>query len=298
MMKNKDLPVVKMIPLKRISVINPRERNKKIFRQIVDSISKVGLKRPITVCKAEYTDGEANFELVCGQGRLEAFFYLGQHEIPAIVIEVTEEERLIMSLVENQARRQHRPLELLQDVGELKKRSYSDNDIAKKIGLSYKYVHSIVQLLQDGEERLLVAVETGQIPLNVAMDIAETDFEGAQEALAQAYKNGLLRGKKLLTAKRVIEQRQRRGKAHRPVSSQNTRSRISSAALVRAYRHEADRQNLMIKKAEITQNRLLFIVEGMRALLKDENFVTLLRAEGLSTMPRPLADLVQTRGEG
>jgi ParB family transcriptional regulator, chromosome partitioning protein len=122
MTKNQDLPSVEMIPLDRISVINPRERNKQVFRQIVDSISKVGLKRPITVSKAKKTNGATTFELVCGQGRLEAFFYLGQQEIPAIVIEVTEEERLIMSLVENQARRQHRPLELLQDVGELKKR--------------------------------------------------------------------------------------------------------------------------------------------------------------------------------
>ncbi|MDP6875807.1 MAG: ParB N-terminal domain-containing protein, partial [Alphaproteobacteria bacterium] len=140
MTRNKDIPAVKMIPLNRISVLNPRERNKKVFRQIVDSISKVGLKKPITVSNVKKANGEAKFELVCGQGRLEAFFYLGQKEIPAIVIDVTEEDRLIMSLVENQARRQHRPLELLQDVGELKKRGYSDSDVARKTGLSYKYV--------------------------------------------------------------------------------------------------------------------------------------------------------------
>ncbi len=51
----------------------------------------------------------------------------------------------------------------------------------------------------------------------------------------------------------------------------------------------------MIKKAEITHNRLLFIAEAMRTLLADENFVTLLRAEKLTTMPRPLADLVSAR---
>jgi ParB family chromosome partitioning protein len=71
--------------------------------------------------------------------------------------------------------------------------------------------------------------------------------------------------------------------------------RISSEGLVRAYEREADRQRLMIKKAEITQNRLLFVVEAMRTLLADENFVTLLRAEDLVTMPRPLADLISAR---
>jgi len=45
MTKKQDLPSVKMIPVDQITVLNPRERNKKVFRQIVDSISKVGLKK-------------------------------------------------------------------------------------------------------------------------------------------------------------------------------------------------------------------------------------------------------------
>jgi ParB family transcriptional regulator, chromosome partitioning protein len=295
MTQKQDTPTIAMIPIEQITVLNPRERNKKVFHRIVDSISKVGLKKPITVSVAKRMNGEAAFELVCGQGRLEAFRYLGQQEIPAIVVDVTEEDRLLMSLVENLARRQHRPMELLRDIGELKKRGYSDSDIAKKTGLSYEYVHSIVHLLEEGEERLLVAVETGQIPISVAIDIAEADFEGAQEALAQAYEKGLLRGKKLLAAKRVIEQRQRRGKAHRRMLSEKARTRVSSEGLVHEYEKEVARQRLMIKKAEVTQNRLLFVVEAMRTLLRDENFVTVLRAENLSTVPRPLADLIEAR---
>ncbi len=113
---------IEMIPVDKIAVINPRIRNKKTFRQIVDSISKVGLKKPITVNRIEDGDGEATYQLVCGQGRLEAFIILGERKIPAIVVEVTEEDSLVMSLVENLARRQHRPLELLHDIGELGKR--------------------------------------------------------------------------------------------------------------------------------------------------------------------------------
>jgi ParB family chromosome partitioning protein len=286
---------IEMIPVDQIVVSNPRIRSKKTFRQIVDSISKVGLKKPITVSRNEMGDSEASYQLVCGQGRLEAFISLGEREIPAIVVDVNEEDSLIMSLVENLARRQHRPLELLHDIGELGKRGYSDKEIAAKTGLSYEYVHSIRHLLEEGEERLLTAVEAGHIPISVAIDIAEADEEGVQEALAQAYQEGLLRGKKLLIAKRLVEQRQRRGKAVRRGRPEGTRSRMSSEALVRAYEKEADRQRLMIKKAEVTQNRLLFVVEAMRQLLADENFVTLLRAEGLATMPRPLADLITAR---
>jgi len=295
MTEEQETIIIEMIPVDQIAVINPRIRNKKTFLQIVDSISKVGLKRPITVGRNENGGDEPNYKLVCGQGRLEAFISLGERAIPARIVDVTEEDGQVMSLVENLARRKHRPLELLQDIGELRKRGYSDKEIAAKTGLSYDYVHSIRHLLEEGEERLLAAVETGQIPVSVAIDIAEADEEGVQEALAQAYQKGLLRGKKLLIARRLVEQRHRRGRAIRRGQPTAARSRMSSGALVRAYEKEADRQRLMIQKAEVTQNRLLFVVEAMRQLLADENFVTLLRAESLATMPRPLADLISAR---
>ena len=295
-MTKKPEPIaVEMVPVNQITVANPRIRNKKVFQQIIDSISKVGLKKPITVGRPKNRSKNLSYELVCGQGRLEAFISLGEPEIPAIVRDVTKEDRLVMSLVENLARRKHRPLELLHDIGELRTRGYSDKKIAAKTGLSYEYVHGIGHLLEMGEERLLTAVEAGQIPVSVAIEISEADEEGVQEALAQAYKEGLLRGKKLLTVKRLVERRHRFGKAMRCGPLARGSIRISSKALVRAYEREADRQRLMIKKAEITQNRLLFVVEAVRTLLADENFVTLLRAEDLATMPRPLADLISAR---
>jgi len=270
--------------------------NSKAFQLIVESIAEVGLKRPITVTQSNSKKFQGKFDLVCGQGRIEAFIALGESEIPAVVVQATEDEALLMSLVENLARRQHKPLELLQNIGALKKRGYSIKLIAKKTGLSYDYVKSICHLLSNGEERLLTAVETGKIPISVATAIAETDEEGAQEALAEAYQSGLLRGKKLLTAKKLVEQRRLRGKELRQSRTLYSTARTSSHDLVRAYEREADRLRLIIKKAEITQSRLLFIVEAVRSLLTDENFITLLRAEKLETMPKPLADLVAERG--
>jgi len=287
-----DTITIRMVPVDKISVANPRVRNKKIFQQIVDSISKVGLKKPITVRQTTKGKSRESYRLVCGQGRLEAFISLGQHDIPAICIDATEEEGLVMSLVENIARRQHHPMELLHDIGELGRRGYSNSKIATKTGLTISYVRSIRKLIGEGEEKLLTAVEAGHIPFSVALDIAETDAKGAQDALAQAYQDGHLRGRKLLMAKRLVEQREKRGKSLRGGKSVAVRSAMSSKLLVRAYENEANRQRLLIKKAEIAQSRLLFIVEAMRQLLASENFVTLLRAEGLETIPRPLADLI------
>ena len=77
--------LVKMIPIDKIKILNPRGRNKKRFEQIVSNISQLGLKRPITVSQNKNKLGYESFDLICGQGRLEAFKALGQTEIPAII---------------------------------------------------------------------------------------------------------------------------------------------------------------------------------------------------------------------
>lgn len=252
-----------------------------------DNIARVGLKRPITV-SARHSNGEETYDLVCGQGRLEAFIQLGQTTIPAIVINADETDCLVMSLVENCARRQHRAIDLLQDVGTLRKRGYNDTQIAEKIGVSPEYIHSIAQLIENGEERLLTAVEAGLIPMTLAMEIAKSDDEAVQAALAQAYTEKKLRGKKLVAVRRLIEQRRRRGRQipeNRYGRRDPSKRPLTSEALMRAYRQDADRQKVMIKKAEVTQNKLLFIVEALRSLKNEETFTSLLRAEHLDTMP-------------
>src|SRR3978361_1617939 len=89
--------------------------------------------------------------------RIEAFVQLGQTEIPAIIIEAAESVCLVMSLVENCARRQHRAIDLLQDISTLRGRGYNDHEIAAKIGVSVEYIHMIGTLLEKGEERLVTA---------------------------------------------------------------------------------------------------------------------------------------------
>ena len=158
-----DSEPVEMIPIDRITVINPRVRNKRIFTEIVSNIAELGLKRPITVTRREDPDGP-RYDLVCGQGRLEAYQALGQQEIPAIVVDADTEDCMVMSLVENLARRQHRAIDLLHDIEGLKKRGYNEAVIAQKTGLTIEYVRAVLRLLKNGEHRLLRAVEAGTNP--------------------------------------------------------------------------------------------------------------------------------------
>lgn len=283
-------PVVQMIPISEVHVLNPRSRNKLVFQGIVSNISHLGLKKPITVARrVESIDGKP-YDLVCGQGRLEAFIALGQTEIPAIVKEASREDCYLMSLVENVARRQIRPIELLREISNLKSRGYNTTEIAQKIDVHKSYVAGIILLLKNGEERLLHAVEKGRIPVSVAMQISNTDEEGIQQALCQAYEEKTLRGRKLLTVRRLIELRKANGKQFN-MGNRRKNDRVQSAeALVRVYRQEVDRQKLLVRKSQLTEHRLVFIVSALKNLFRDEHFITLLRAEGLDNMPAYLAE--------
>ena len=64
---------VQMIPVDQISLVNPRSRGRVKFKQIVDNIANLGLKKPITVAPRRSQNGTPHYDLVCGQGRLEAF---------------------------------------------------------------------------------------------------------------------------------------------------------------------------------------------------------------------------------
>jgi ParB family chromosome partitioning protein len=280
-MKDDTEQSVTMIPLDHIEVVNPRVRNTKVFREIVENISKIGLKRPITVARQKGST-VPRYDLVCGQGRLEAFRALKQSVIPAFVIDATSQDCMVMSLVENLARRQHRAIDLLHDIEGLKQRGYDEIDIANKTGLTLEYVRAVVRLLETGEHRLLRAVESGHLPVSVAVEIAEAADAEVQNVLHEAYERKLLRGTKLVAVKRLIAQRQRRGKG---LDKNGSRRPLSVERLLRTYRDDAEKKRSMVRKADITKGRLVFIIEALRTLFNDEHFVTLLQAEGLETLP-------------
>ncbi|MEQ8694236.1 MAG: plasmid partitioning protein RepB C-terminal domain-containing protein [Gammaproteobacteria bacterium] len=284
MVDDTDSHSVVMIPIDQIRVINPRVRNKKIFAGIVDNIASLGLKRPITV-----TPTKAGYDLVCGQGRVEAYMALGETEIPAIVIDASEQDCYLMSLIENVARRQHTNLDLLHGIQDLEERGYKAKEIAKKTGLDVTYVRGVSHLLKEGEERLIAAVEKNVLPLSMAVEISKSSEAELQNGLADAYESGALRGDQLIKVRRIIERRRYMGKRYRTYSKR-TGKPFSARKLVQTYQDEVNRQKLMIKKTDINEQRLLFLTTALRRLLSDEHFRTLLRAEGCGDMPQVLAE--------
>jgi ParB family chromosome partitioning protein len=274
---------IQQIPMDQIIILNPRSRNKRLFNTIVANIDHVGLKRPITITPRP--DGK--YDLVCGQGRLEAYQALGATTIPSIIVTATKEDRYLMSLVENIARRRRTTSELLKEISTLKTRGYTAEQISAKIDLDRAYVCSITHLLDRGEERLIDAVERGTLPLSIAVRISAATDHDVQQALREAYESGGLRGQKLNSVKRLLAQRAKDGKALTP--QRVGPKRLNAQAVIRAYKSATAEQRAFRSRANRTQERLLVITSALRQILADDRFTTLLKAESLDTIPQRLA---------
>lgn len=282
-----------MVPVDQIHILNPRSRESKRYQSIISSITNLGLKTPIVVSRRsnDVDDNGTEYDLVCGQGRLEAFRAAGEEQIPARVIDVSKDDRLLMSLIENIARRQVKRSELANEIIRLEEQGYTTHQISKKIDSNFEFVQGVIKLHRSSEERLLEAVMNEKVSVSVANMIADaTDNKDAQEAIMQAYESKDIPARSLTTVKRLLDQREYLGKT---LKRSGTRNRSTNKeTLVAAYRREVDRQKRMARKARLCETRLVFAREAFSRLFKDANFMTLLRAENMDTVPEPLAHLI------
>lgn len=282
------------IPIDRIKVANPRYRDKKKFAVVVESIRKSGLKKPIQVTRRPTKQGEEPlYDLVCGQGRKEAFESLGFTEIPAIIVNADRETTMLMSLVENMARRTSTPQDLVDEILRLKAQGNSTAAVGRKLGISDGTVSGLLTLNNSGEERLIYEAMNGKIPLGTAIEIARADSPEQQREFLSAYEKGHLNQAMIKTVRRVLAQRNAFSK--KLTGYPGTSRQRSAEGIVDTLKKETQRQKSLIRKSRVCEARKIFIVEAFRKLLAEEDFINLLRAEGLDSIPRELSEQITSK---
>ena len=273
------------VPVAAVKVPNSRMSGRNRSTRLTESIQKLGLKRPITVSRR----GNDNaYELVCGEGRLDAFTNLGQSEIPAIVTDVPTEDCILFGLIENIARRRHMPIDHVNEIGRLANR-YGASDIARKLDLSPEFARTIIYLLKHGEKRLLSAVERGIVAPTLALEIAKAKTPAVQAALLEAYAKDRHTARQLMLIRQLLEQRRRAAKG-----AEINDDSMSPESLARVYRQEMSRRQIVEQTAELAHGRLLFVIGALKTLLGERMFGTLLRDEGLDKLPVPVLRRLST----
>ena len=261
-----------------------------IAEGIRKNIQSVGLKRPITVARRTDEKNGKKYDLVCGQGRLEAYIAAGEKEIPAIIRDVSREDAHIMSLVENIARRSCNSLELLQSIKYLKGLGYEDFDIAAKTNLGKEYIRGIIRLLEQGEEYLVNAVEKGRIPLSQALKIASENDTTVQKALTEAYESGALPGKKLIAIQRIISRRNHYGKGISPPKRKT--ATVSAETLIADYEKVVKEKKQLLSQSNYIKQILTYTAAALKQLLEDVHFTNQLKAVGMDDMPRHVIEIL------
>ena len=216
---------------------------------------------------------------------MEAHIELGQETIPAIIVDASEADRHLMSLVENIARRPSSNKAIYWEVKRLLERGHDGMAIAGKLGIDRAYIQGIVRLVERGESYLIEQVESGRLPVTVAIEIANGDDENIQKAMMQGYESGEIRGSKLQAVRKLIKDRkaQREGKATPPDKP------MTGAALANLYKQRVREQQRLVARADQAREKLLIVATVVRELFADEDLLTMLRAENLLDMPEQLA---------
>ncbi len=278
---------VVMIDIATIRIVNSRTRSKHIHEELIDNIRMIGLKKPITVRSTDDPSGGYLYDLICGQGRLEAFLLLGETKIPAIVKDVDKECGHIMSLAENIARRRPRSTELFINIMTLKNKGFSDVEIGNKIGCSRNWISSIISLKEKGEDKLLAAVESGKIPIYLAVEISRVKGDDIQSVLLDGYNSGELNPKQLAVIKKILAQRSTSGKSsNNNAFVQGVKKRkLTAEELLTLYENNTQKHKMLHTRSEFTMSSLLVVKEVMTNLLQNDEFVNVLKGQEINSVP-------------
>ncbi|MCX6563339.1 MAG: ParB/RepB/Spo0J family partition protein [Candidatus Aminicenantes bacterium] len=136
-------PLVRMIPLDRIEP-NPRQARSELgnIDELVNSIKSKGVLEPIIVRPR----GE-KYEIIAGERRFVASKNAGQKEIPCIEMNVTDNEAMEISLIENL---QRKDLDVFEEADGLKALmdtyGYSHAQISEKIGKARSTITEIINI--------------------------------------------------------------------------------------------------------------------------------------------------------
>lgn len=128
---------------------------------LTESVREKGILQPILV--RPHPDQPGFYELVAGERRWRAAQRAQLHEVPALVLELSDRDTLEVALVENVQRQDLSPIEEAQGYQRLMDEfGHSQDELAKMIGKSRSHVANTIRLLglPDGVKRM---VEEGSI---------------------------------------------------------------------------------------------------------------------------------------
>ena len=122
------------------------------LKSLADSVKEHGILQPLLVSRIEKDSG-VEYQLVAGERRLLASKIVGLSQVPVIVRDPTEQEKLELSIIENVQRLNLNAMEKAEAYKRLQEEfNLMQKDIAKMVGKSREAVANTLRLLDLSNE--------------------------------------------------------------------------------------------------------------------------------------------------
>ena len=157
------------------------------LNELAASIEEHGLIQPLVLRKAE-----KGYEIVAGERRWRAARKIGIREIPCIVRELTDEENMLLAIIENMQREDLNPIEEAEGIRQMiETYGLTQEEVSKSVGKSRPYIANSLRLLRL-PETVRKYVEDGSLSTGHAKAIAAVSDKKKQIELAEvAIRDGL-----------------------------------------------------------------------------------------------------------
>lgn len=157
------------------------------LEDLKSSIKEKGVLQPILV-----RSKDGHYEVVAGERRLRAARAIGMEEVPVIVKEVSDQEALVLALVENIQREELNPIEEAQAFKRLiEEFQYTQDKVAEAVGKDRSTISNLLRLLKLPAE-IQKSVYDGQLSVGHARALLSLELAEDQKRLFElVIKKGL-----------------------------------------------------------------------------------------------------------
>ena len=135
-----------------------KEFDREKLHELAQSIKENGLIQPIIVRQSPVI----GYEILAGERRYRASLLAGLRSIPAVVKQLSDQEMMVQSIIENLQRENLNPIEEARAYESLVEKGFTHAEIADKMGKSRPYISNSIRLLSLPEQ-ILSEVENGKL---------------------------------------------------------------------------------------------------------------------------------------
>ena len=161
------------------------------LKALADSVREFGILQPLLASRIEKETG-TEYQLVAGERRLLAAKMVGLNQVPVIVRDPTEKEKLEVSLIENVQRLDLNAMEKAEAYARLQQEfNFLQKDVAKLCGKSREAIANTLRLLELPEEIKKALREEKINEGHARAMLAVNDAQKQKALFARALRDGL-----------------------------------------------------------------------------------------------------------